>query len=490
VADQEAPGTPLNNDAEARQRQAEQRAARLQRQLDELSAELAQRTGQVRYQLGDALVRACRPSWDTVLLPWRLACLLARGVRQVWNRRRTRSAPADAGPSPAAPATALRAAPADAARAAERGGLLFFCVNGAGLGHLTRALAIARRVRRRDPALPIYFLTSSQALGIIAKEGFVTYHIPPRAAYDAGMSTARWNRLLHEQLVLIGDVHRPDLLVYDGVSPYAGLLSALPVLGCRHNVLILRLRHRHARTAAQVDTLRAFDQVVLPGEPGLSVPPELAGLNCRGFDPIVYLDETELLSRDAARAVWGVPAERKLVYVQLGAGNINDTVPWQERVLAELSFRSEIDVVLADSPITQRQTRSRTRVHVLRDFPNSLYFNGFDLAVTAAGYNTFHELMHFGVPAVLAPNQETVTDDQVQRARVAQQAEAGAVVLALDDIGPALTAGLDPGVAGTWRANARRLVPRNGAADVAEHLLALAERPARVTEPPLEQANR
>jgi UDP-N-acetylglucosamine:LPS N-acetylglucosamine transferase len=58
-------------------------------------------------------------------------------------------------------------------------------------------------------------------------------------------------------------------------------------------------------------------------------------------------------------------------------------------------------------------------VHIVRDFPLSRRFRAFDLAVSAAGYNSFHELLRFGVPTLFIPNQDTALDDQQGRAQFA-----------------------------------------------------------------------
>ena len=44
-------------------------------------------------------------------------------------------------------------------------------------------------------------------------------------------------------------------------------------------------------------------------------------------------------------------------------------------------------------------------------FPMSRYFAAFDIAVAAAGYNAFHELIAFGVPTLFVPMSRD-TDDQ------------------------------------------------------------------------------
>lgn len=375
------------------------------------------------------------------------------------------------------------------------GGLLFYCVNGGGLGHLTRSLAIARRVRRHDPTIPVYFLTSSQALQVIAREGFVVYHIPPHSAYDGQVSTIGWNALLQEQIRLIVDTHRPTMLVYDGVFPYRGLLDALQECRFAYAAMVLRLRHKHDRLTEVADKLGLFNELIYPGEAGVTgdaaglIPPELSRLSGRLVDPIVYLDRDELLPRDEVRATWAVPPEKKLVYVQLGAGNINDTQSWTRRTLDLLSRRDDVAVVLAESPIAARACEQHADVHILRHYPNALYFNGFDLAITAAGYNSFHEQLYFGVPSVLIPNPDTRTDDQVGRAMTAHQARAAITVLQPKQLEQAIGLALDEETAATMRHRALELVPRNGAQTVAEMLVAAAHA-TDLDQPPVETRGR
>ena len=68
------------------------------------------------------------------------------------------------------------------------------------------------------------------------------------------------------------------------------------------------------------------------------------------------------------------------------------------------------------------------RVTILRDYPNSIYFNGFDATVQAGGYNSFHETRTFGLPALFYPNMSTGMDDQYARCIVAEQEGWGIVL--------------------------------------------------------------
>ncbi len=70
-----------------RRRMAEARIERLKAQVEHYKSELMLREQEVRYQLGDAFVRAARPSLDTLKLPGRLLGLLFRGLRRQSDRR-------------------------------------------------------------------------------------------------------------------------------------------------------------------------------------------------------------------------------------------------------------------------------------------------------------------------------------------------------------------------------------------------------------------
>lgn len=70
-----------------RRRLAEAHVELLEAQIAYYKAELRRRDEEVRYALGDALVRAARPSLDTLKLPVRLVGLLLRGLRRQRERR-------------------------------------------------------------------------------------------------------------------------------------------------------------------------------------------------------------------------------------------------------------------------------------------------------------------------------------------------------------------------------------------------------------------
>jgi UDP-N-acetylglucosamine--N-acetylmuramyl-(pentapeptide) pyrophosphoryl-undecaprenol N-acetylglucosamine transferase len=109
---------------------------------------------------------------------------------------------------------------------------------------------------------------------------------------------------------------------------------------------------------------------------------------------------------------------------------------------------------------------SSPEVHLIQHYPNSRFFEAFDLAISAAGYNTVHELLFFGVPAILIP-MKRLTDDQEARARAAERAGAAVVVNEPEELTAALQRVLADDALARLRNSAQRLVPVNGADEAA-----------------------
>ena len=92
---------------------------------------------------------------------------------------------------------------------------------------------------------------------------------------------------------------------------------------------------------------------------------------------------------------------------------------------------------------------------------------GVDVAVSAGGYNTFHELMFAGVPTVFLP-QPRIADDQRERSLRAVAAGAGKIASTFEDVAECVAELLaDEGAS----AAAMRLVPENGARAAALEIL-------------------
>ena len=187
-------------------------------------------------------------------------------------------------------------------RARNAGGprVLFATSNGTGLGHLNRAMAIARRL---PDACESSFFTLSGAAPVVARNGYPVDYLSSYRRPASGTDRA-WNLRLGAMLEQVFEERRPDLVVFDGVHPYRALTHLLSARGAPRSIWCRRAMWRDGTAfQAPLNRVGAFDAVLEPGElaesadRGPTVPRRGAAKRVR---PIVYLDP-----RRAARSPAG-----------------------------------------------------------------------------------------------------------------------------------------------------------------------------------------
>jgi Glycosyltransferase family 28 C-terminal domain len=306
--------------------------------------------------------------------------------------------------------------------------ILFVTSNGVGIGHLTRMLAVARRCTQ---SLEPVFLTLSQAIRIVREQGFLVEYLPDHRLL--GCDVAHWNECLREEVRELIAFYDPAVLVFDGNVPYQGLVDAFGDHPDVWSVWSRRGMWKPGRNKETIGRERHFDAVVEPRD--------LAGRFDRGLtaqsrgharlvDPIRLLDESELLSRRRARDALGISSTRPAVLLQLGAGNNYDYAPLRQSAIAVLRERYDADVRVAEWPIAEDPLELPDGVRSISEFPLSRYLRAFDLVISAVGYNSFHEVLLAGVPAIFVPNEHPQQDDQLARARFVEHERLGACVRA------------------------------------------------------------
>lgn len=323
--------------------------------------------------------------------------------------------------------------------------ILSYAINGRGMGHLVRQLAILRQVRRLCALLDVraecWVLTSSEADTLARREGFPAIKIPSKAMLrDGGLDPHPFLATIRSTVLQAVSSLRPDLLIAD-TFPGGSVGELIPVLELvPHRVLVARkVRQQLEQDDGWQALLPLYQRTVEPDD--------------RGTGPILIRDRAELLDRDAARAALGC-GDQRCVYLSLGGGGdlaAPGTLPRLTRSLRDSGWH----VVVGAGPLYQgEEMRGPGITWLSRTVPMEL-LPGVDAAVAAAGYNTFHELMHVGVPTVFLP-QPRIADDQAARAQRAEDAGAGRVARTLAEVPELLEAVGDAHAAAA-------LVPTNGA---------------------------
>lgn len=346
---------------------------------------------------------------------------------------------------------------------------LFVTSNGVGLGHLTRLLAIARRLpEEMEPV----FATMSQAFGVVEGFGYPVEYIPFHAYAEC--NTNDWQGWLNRQLEQMIEFYGARALIFDGSMPYAGLLGATAP---RRDVSLIWVRRAFWKPEQHNDGLvarqRYFDLVIEPEDIAESYD-KGATVGQRGrakrVAPIRLLDPEEQLPRAEAAAALGIDPTRPAVLVQLGGGATRNLATLTDLVLKGCTEFPELQVVVAEWAISSSPLDLWPNVKRLTGFPIARYFQAFDFAVSAAGYNTYHDVLCTGLPSIFVPDDHVMMDDQMARSRFAESSGAAMVPtpFTATTFQTALTAMLDPQTRRRLRAGCRKLAVPNGAGAAAQ----------------------
>ena len=414
------------------------------------------------------------------------ATLLQLRERPMFRRLLQESAKARTGRETAAassPAAELATVAAGAAPrrprkawARRRPRALFLCSNGVGVGHLTRLLAVARRV---DRGLDPVFFSLSQAGQVVRRFGFPCEYMPSADVTFA--DHAEWNEWFELTLAQVLDGYGINTVVFDGSLPYIGMCREV---ASRRDCRLVWVRRGMWR-ASQDNSVHLSrspfaDLIIAPGEVAASHDhgaTVAAGDGAVAVDPIRLLDEHELLPRRRACAALGLDPHERYMLIQLGAGNNFSFTDLIDRIVARLQRDGGVRPVIAQWLTSSLPPDLWRGVPRLRCYPISRYYKAFDFSVSAAGYNSFHEVIGYGVPTVFAPNRHEIMDDQAGRAAFADGNDA-AIYLDEDAeplLDTVLTVMLDAANRAALRRGCRRLARPNGAVEAAR----LVERVAR-----------
>lgn len=355
-----------------------------------------------------------------------------------------------------------------------RPSVLFVPSNGVGLGHVSRLLAIANRLRND---CDIVFATLAQAASIIESFGHLTHYLPSLS--DTKAEIASWDAWFRLELERLIDLHDVDVVVFDGNNPTPGLVHAAR---SRPPCRLAWVRRGMGKSAASpfLHLSNLFDLIIEPGE--LAEAYDTGATASRRHEvervePIRLLDVEELLPRETARAELGLAPQRQTVLIQLGAGAHRNVVEMTDAAVRALRGHGDVQLVIAEweNSVVPMSLWPGTRV--VSGFPLSRYAHAFDFSISAAGYNSFHEAIEFALPTVFIGNTHPAIDDQVARARMAQEAGA-AIDLSEDELYqlPAICELLlQESVRDVLRAKCRTLRRPNGAVAAASLIARLTE---------------
>lgn len=347
--------------------------------------------------------------------------------------------------------------------------IAFYSDNGHGLGHITRLMAIARRIPA--DAVPIFF-TMSESHNLVRQLGFPVEFVP--SPTKLGLNRIDWDELFHVRLERFIETFRPSVIVIDHVNP-PQIFRRIAV--DHPDVALVWSRRGLWSDGRNRRALLLHDVMDLVVEPMDIASPFDRGDTIQFRDvervhPITFLDRSELVDRQQARRELGLPADGTAILLQLSADSPTAlrSVMTQARDLLH-AVDPQIAIYAPLHVLHQHTLGSIDGVRMTPVYPVSRYLNAFDGAISTAGYNSFHELVMAAVPTVFVERNTNSLDDQGLRARVIARAGASLYLPTLSHDEPtrtAIAALLDAEERERLRAALHVLYPGNGATQAAE----------------------
>jgi predicted glycosyltransferase len=367
--------------------------------------------------------------------------------------------------------------------------VISYAINGIGIGHLMRLKAITVRMRElaRDRHCEVdpLFITSSEADNVITSEGIPSFKVPSKSMLRQNY---RWSTTIKQAaqhcVWSVLEACRPDLLIVDTV-PAGSFGEFLPLPGidalqlCKKRMFIYRpLRVSDAGRAQFELMLSRYDSIIVPetqsGAGDVFVPDSVKE-RTEWTGPIVSCNGSDLMDRQTACRSLGVDERGLHILVWVGGGGHHDAEHRVNVICNVLRDLPNSQIIVGVGPLYRGAKIDAPNVVWVHSMKLALHLRAIDIAVSAAGYNSFNELMLAGIPTIFLP-LEAVLDDQLNRARRAESV--GAAVVLTDPTDQMLTKVIE-----CWRdvqqrqaaaEAARALVPQSCTSEVAARALALA----------------
>lgn len=309
----------------------------------------------------------------------------------------------------AAPPSAEPAAPA-------RRRMVMMPTNGVGLGHAQRLGLIAAEMSAARPV----FAAFPSCVPLLSERGFDCLPLVQKST-DHVESQA--NDLLNH-LRLSRLLQRGDRLVFDGGYIFDSVFRL--VLERRLDATWVRrgLWQPQQSNLRSLERGRVFTRVIVPDEAfGELNAPVAWDERTRHIGPVVQTTTTPSDEvRSGLETRLGQPL-RRLVVSMLGSGGAADRTAQLQLLCNILERRGDcLHLVVAwpgariDPGLygwkSTRVVHSRNALSLAK---------AADLVVTAAGYNSFHEVLYHRIPAIFIPQMAPFMDDQEARARAATE---------------------------------------------------------------------
>lgn len=292
-----------------------------------------------------------------------------------------------------------------------------FVSNGHGLGHVARMRSLAAELA---PHATCAFFSLSA--GLVDQ----SYYLPS-PQYLEIHDKHQERAYMHEAVLRFINLFAPTHMVYDGNILPPGLLSALSLHPHIHLTWLRRGMWPQNIAPLYMMPQALCDLVIEPGDVADSAdtgPSWHTRLNyCPANQflktaPIRPLSNPPL-NTDAAKQALSLRPDTPYVLLMLGATQNLENLNTLKSVCAALAGR--YIPVIAHWPMSHSRPPQIKGAITIEQMPLAPYYNAFDIIMSAAGYNSYHELLSTNRPLIFIPQEGKTRDQQLARSQYAEK---------------------------------------------------------------------
>ncbi|WP_068112977.1 glycosyltransferase [Tropicimonas marinistellae] len=298
--------------------------------------------------------------------------------------------------------------------------VVFFPTNGVGLGHAQRATVVAEAL---PTGTDVTFAAFPSCIPMILRRGFDCLPLVSRS--DSHETPIANDILTYRRLQQV--LYPGDRLVFDGGYVFDSVFRTIQEMDLSAAWIRRGLWPDSPSARIALDREHVFDRVIVPSEAFEELNDHYSfGNRIRIVGPIVKQAErspqARATLRDRLQERFGRPFD-KLVVSMLGGGVASDRAAHSQMLSALLAERPEclhLIVVWPNSTVSPT-LHNWPNTRVVQTLEATALCLSADFVISAAGYNSVHEILYHRIPAIFIPQSAPYLDDQTRRARALEE---------------------------------------------------------------------
>ncbi len=301
--------------------------------------------------------------------------------------------------------------------------ILFYAINGKGMGHLARTRIIAGAIKRAAPDSDIRFLTCTPHLSLLNDFDYPSIRFP-NSSPPKNLILFRTGKTVSESEFLDKTVKfwQPAAVIYDFLLD-PKLFGRVRKNHCKNIVVLRKQRKSRVKRTLTGKAVDKVDKWIIPHERQefSEIQDYINERNCIYTGPLFREMDMEIIS---GFKQCFVPGDKHII-VTIGGGGAMEAQKWLIEVMHAVEEIVGVDNSLRFTVVcgpyfsgNLPQIKGASNVKVIT-YCNHLpeLICASDLVLANAGYNTINEIRASGTKAMIYPLSSTGWDDQSARAR-------------------------------------------------------------------------